>query len=429
MDQSSGQLRFTRQQWGILFVLAAIQFTHILDFVIVMPLGDHLRRQLSIDPQQFGLIVSAYGIAAMVTGILSSSIIDSFDRKQVLVVSFGGFVVATFYCGLAPGYEHLLAARSFTGLFGGLAASSVMAIVGDVFADRQRGKAIGVVTSSFAVASIIGLPIGLSLAIVFKHWNAPFIGIGILAVFVWLVAWVFLPSLTTHRTEVRHPPIVQFAKVIKEPNHGWAFAMMLATVLGTFTIVPYIAPYLQANCGRSAEDLPIIYSMAGAFTLISLNLIGWGTDRFGAKPLFMFCAAGAVVMTLTITHLPPVSLWGAAAVTSLFMVLASGRSVPAQAMMLQSSNPKLRGAFMNLNTAVTHFGTAIGPAITGAIVGETSPGGPLTHFGTAGIIASFCGCVAIAISLRLKRYSEPLDISVQSASVVDEQAAESNASR
>lgn len=137
MDQSSGQIRFTRQQWGILFVLAAIQFTHILDFVIVMPLGDHLRRQLSIDPQQFGMIVSAYGIAAMVTGILSSSIIDSFDRKQVLVVSFGGFVIATFYCGLAPGYVHLLAARSFTGLFGGLAASSVMAIVGDVFADAS----------------------------------------------------------------------------------------------------------------------------------------------------------------------------------------------------------------------------------------------------------------------------------------------------
>ena len=145
--------RFSGQQWGILLVLAAIQFTHILDFVIVMPLGDQLRRQLHINPQQFGMIVSAYGIAAMVTGILSSAIVDSFDRKKVLVISFGCFVAATFYCGLAPGYEHLLAARSLTGMFGGLAASSVMAIIGDVFDFRsgaiqalerlKSGKTIG----------------------------------------------------------------------------------------------------------------------------------------------------------------------------------------------------------------------------------------------------------------------------------------------
>ncbi|XZE42988.1 MFS transporter [Pirellulaceae bacterium SH467] len=417
--------RFSGQQWGILLVLAAIQFTHILDFVIVMPLGDQLRRQLHINPQQFGMIVSAYGIAAMVTGILSSAIVDSFDRKKVLVISFGCFVAATFYCGLAPGYEHLLAARSLTGMFGGLAASSVMAIIGDVFADRQRGKAIGVVTSSFAVASIVGLPIGLGLAILFRQWNAPFLGIGVLAVIVWGVAWVFLPALTSHRTEVRHAPISQFVNVVKEPNHVWAFAMMLTTVLGTFTIVPFIAPYLQANCGRSAEDLPVIYSVAGMFTLVSLNVIGWATDRFGAKPMFLVCAIGAVFMTLMITHLPRVSLGGAVVATSCFMVLASGRSVPAQAMMLQASNPRLRGAFMNLNSAVTHFGTAIGPAITGAIVGEDTAGGPLTHFGLAGGIAAMFGCAAVAISFKLKRFAEPLEIARQPFPV--ESASESEA--
>ncbi len=394
--------RFSRQQWGLLLMLSAINFTHILDFVIVMPLGDQLRHQLHIDPQQFAAIVSAYGIAAMITGVVTSSFVDRFDRKTVLVSSFAGFVLATFYCGFSRDYFHLLVARCLTGLFGGVAASSVMAIIGDVFPDKQRGKAIGVVSSSFAVASIVGLPIGLSIAIYFQKWNAPFIAIACFAVLILGIAAYSLPRLSGHRSAGRRNPFQQFAAVVRQGNHLWAFGMMLAMVLGTFTIVPFIAPYLQANCGRLSTDMPIIYAAAGACTLVAVNLIGWGTDRFGAKRIFISSALGAVVMTLVVTNLPEVTLFGASLVTSLFMVLASGRSVPAQTMILKASDPELRGAFMNLNTATMHFGTAVGPLITGAIVSEEFEGGPLTHFATAGFVAACFGCLAIAMSQFLR---------------------------
>lgn len=399
---------FTAQQWGLLFILAAIYFTHILDFVIVMPLGDQLRQQLLINPRQFGIVVSAYGLAAMIVGIASSAVVDLFDRKSVLVTAFGGFVLATFYCGLAPDYTNLLIARCLAGLFGGLAASTVMAVIGDVFPDRQRGKAIGIVTSAFAVASTVGLPIGLWLAIQFGNWNAPFVAIGVLGVCVWLLAAVCLPSLTSHRSGVAVNPFTQFATVIQQPNHLWSFAFMMATIFGTFLVVPYIAPYLQANCGRTPMDLPIIYAVAGVCTLVSMNVIGWATDRFGAKRMFLFCAGGAVMMTLIITNLHYVSLFGAVAVTCCFMMLASGRIIPAQTMMLRASDPALRGAFMNLNTAVSHFATAVGPLITGSIVGEEYAGGPLTGFATAGLVAAACGCVAIVFSFRLQPYEAPV---------------------
>ncbi len=402
-DLSNG---FNRNQWGLLLLLSAINFTHILDFVIVMPLGDQLRHQLAIDPQQFGIIVSIYGISAMVSGIVSSSVVDRYDRKTILIGSFGGFTLATFYCGLAPNYFHLLFARCLAGLFGGLAASCVMAVIGDVFPDRQRGKAIGVVTSSFAVASTVGLPIGLSLAIYFGNWNAPFLGIGILGVCVWVLSLVCLPSMTGHRTGLRPNPWTQFASVVRQPNHLWSFVFMLAMVFGTFIIVPFIAPYMQSNCGRTAADLPVIYMVAGVCTLISLNFIGWATDRFGARRIFLFCAGGAVVMTLVITNLPQVSLAMAVLATCAFMVLASGRVVPAQAMMMRASDPALRGAFMNLNTAVSHFATAVGPLITGALVGEVSPGGPLIGFASAGLVAAAFGCIALALSFRLQPYAK-----------------------
>ena len=393
---------FDRQQWGLLLLLAAINFTHILDFVIVMPLGDPLRQQLKINPQQFGMVVSAYGIAAMITGVLSSSLVDLYDRKTILVGAFGGFALATFYCGVAPSFLHLLIARCLTGLFGGMASSCVMAVIGDVFPDGQRGRAIGVVTSSFAVASTIGLPIGLWLALYFGNWNAPFIAIGFLAVGVWGLVVLFMPSMTGHRTDVRVNPLRQLLTVVQKSNHLWAFAFMLATVFGTFLIVPYIAPYMQANCGRSASDLPIVYAVAGICTLISLNLVGWATDRVGAKPVFLTCAGGAVIMTLVITNLPQVSLMVAVVSTSVFMVLASGRMIPAQAMMLRAAEPALRGAFMNLNTSVSHFATAVGPLITGAIVGEEFSGGPLTGFPIVGLIAAACGIAALALMFGLR---------------------------
>ncbi|QEL20071.1 MFS transporter [Limnoglobus roseus] len=395
------------RQTGLLLLLAAINFTHILDFVIVMPLGDQLRHDLAITPQQFGFIVSAYGLAAVVAGILASTVVDRFDRKTVLLVAFAGFIFATLYCGLAADYAHLLLARALAGLFGGVAASGIMAIIGDVFPDKQRGKAIGAVTSSFAVASIIGLPIGLSLANWFHNWGAPFLAIAGLGTVVWAVAAWRLPSLTHHRAGQHAHPIAQFAAVLRQPNHLWSFAFMLAMVFGTFIIVPYFAPYFQANCGRSKEDLPIIYAVAGVGSLVMMNLIGWLTDRFGAQGVFLATAGGAVVMTLVITNLPPVSLAGAVATATLFMVLASGRVVPAQTMMLRSADPKLRGAFTNLNTAVSHFATGTGPVIAGLIIGEEYQGGPLTYYWLAGLVAAAFGIAALVLSFLLRPAAAP----------------------
>jgi predicted MFS family arabinose efflux permease len=293
--QAAPSQRFGAAEWGLVGLLAAINFTHIVDFVIVMPLGDQLRHQLEIDPQQFGFIVSVYGIAAMIAGLAASAVVDRFDRKQVLLASFAGFLGATLYCGFAKDYAHLLVARAIAGLFGGVTAAGIMAIIADVFPPQQRGKAIGAVTSSFAVASTVGLPMGLWLTDAFDNFGAAFTAIAVFGLPVWAATWWKLPSLTAHRTDVRSNPLVQFAAVVSQPNHLFSFAFMLATVLATFIIVTYIAPYLQAKCGRTAGDLPIIYAVAGCASLVTMNVFGLLTDRIGPRPVFWFTAGGAVV--------------------------------------------------------------------------------------------------------------------------------------
>lgn len=409
----------TLAEWGLVAVLALVNFTHILDFVIVMPLGERLMDSLKITPAQFALIVSAYGLFATIAGLIASTLVDRFDRKPVLLIAYGGFIGATLLCALCLSewylmvadagsvYVSLLASRSLAGAFGGVAASLIMTVIGDVFPDHRRGKAIGAVTSAFAVASIIGLPIGLLLA----EWLGlamPFAAIVSLSLVVYAVALRRLPSVRKHLTGDRPNPLRQFLAAVLNWNHWRSFAFTFTLVLGTFTIIPFIAPYMEANCGRSRTDIPIIYAVAGVCSLFGMNAIGWLADRFGKRPVFLAAASCSMVMTVVVTNLPPVDLvWAAVACTG-FMLTAAGRVVPAQAMMLWSADPKLRGAFTNLNSAVSHSATFLAPLISGALITRADPHAPLEGYNTAGFVAVGFAAVALGVSFLLKQPGKPV---------------------
>lgn len=419
-DTLPARSNLTPAEWALVIVLALVNFTHILDFVIVMPLGERLLNTMrtaaggSIDAQHFALVVSVYGFAATVSGLLASLVADRFDRRTFLLISYGGFILATVFCGLAGSYELFLLARVLSGFFGGLAASSIMAVIADVFPDHRRGKAIGAVTSAFAVSSIVGLPFGLFLAKWFDSYGVPFLVIAGASVVVWGVAWVRLPSVAKHLAHRRAgSALAGFVAVVKRPNHLRSFAFMFALVLGTFTIAPFLAPHFQFNCGRTRDDVPLIYAVAGGFTLVGMNTVGWLTDRIGKRPVFLVAASGAVVMTLVVTQLHgDIGFWVAAIACSAFMVLASGRIVPAQGMMLASADPKTRGAFTTLNAAVSSLATAVGPLLAGLVVHtETAINTDtkleevvrLEHFENAGYVAVGFAVLAIGLSFLLKQ--------------------------
>ncbi|MGL6095843.1 MAG: MFS transporter [Fimbriiglobus sp.] len=401
--------RITRAQWGVVLVLAAVQFTHIVDFVIIMPLGDRLMADLGISPAGFSRVVSAYGLAAFFASLLASSVTDRFDRKSVLLGTYAGFAVSTFLCGLAafpellpvPAFEWLLITRALAGMFGGLAAAAIMAIIGDVFPAEHRGTASGAVMSAFAVASIAGLPIGLTLANRFG-WGAPFLLLGGVSVAVWAVILGKLPSLRGHIVAgPRARPGVMVASVLEEPNHLRAFAWTFALVLGTFTVIPFLGPYMTANVGRSDEDLPIIYAVAGGCTLVSMNVLGRLADRYGKRLVFRVMAVSAIVMVLGATNLPPVSLGLAVLTATGFMVCATGRMVPAQAMLIGVAAPAVRGAFLSVNTATQHLATGVAPMISGELLGKTD-GGQLTNYHVVGYVAAGFGVLSLVLSEFVK---------------------------
>ena len=181
----------------LLLLLASINFTHILDFMVMMPLGNFLMPYFKITPQLFSFVVAAYSIAAAVSGFSAAFFVDRFDRKKVLLFGYIGYIIGTICCGLAPNYALLLTLRIVAGLFGGLIGAQVMSIVADSFPYEKRGQAMGILFSAFSLASIVGVPFALFLADSIS-WHAPFILIGVLGILIIPAVMKYLPSMTGH---------------------------------------------------------------------------------------------------------------------------------------------------------------------------------------------------------------------------------------
>ena len=149
---------------SLLLTLATVQFTHIVDFMVIMPLGPQFMRLFDMGPREFGLLISSYTFAAAVSGFVAAFWIDRFDRKGALLPLYAGFIVATALCGLAPTYGLLVATRVGAGLFGGVMSGLVFTIIADLVPYGRRARATALVATSFSLAAVAGVPLALWLA-------------------------------------------------------------------------------------------------------------------------------------------------------------------------------------------------------------------------------------------------------------------------
>ena len=386
---------------SLVLLLAAIQFTHILDFMIMMPLGPQLMRIMLISPRQFGLLVSAYTLTAALAALVVAFYADRFDRRNALLFLYAGFVVSTLLCAIAPGYPSLLGARAVAGAFGGVAGAMVHSIIGDAVPEQRRGAATGMIMSAFALSSIIGVPIGLVLAVHFS-WRAPFLFLVAVSAVVLVIAWKILPAMRSHIVEgSAHRPLQQMKSVLGTANHLRAFVFMFALMFAGFSVIPFIAPYMVANVGLKETDLPYLYLFGGLATAFTSRYIGKLADRHGKRQIFTLIGLISIAPLLITTNLPPVPVWVAICASVVFMVFVSGRFVPAMALVISSVEPRMRGGFMSINSAIQQLGLGAASFLAGSIIGH-GVGGTLTHFWFVGFIAVAATLLAIALAWRVQ---------------------------
>ena len=381
-----------------LLTLAGINFSHILDFMVMMPLGPILIRELAIDTHQFGLLVASYSFSAAASGLLAATFIDRFERKRLLLVMFALFGVATLACALAPGYATLITARGLAGAFGGVLGALVHTLVGDVIPYARRARASGTVATAFSISTVAGVPLSLWLANLFG-WRAPFVFIaGLTALFMVAGARV-LPELRHHVSEAKPHPLAALSAVLADRNHRRALLFSALVIFSGFTVIPYITIYTVGNVGIAQTDIPWIYLVGGTATLFTARRIGHWADRRGKVEVYRRLALLATLPLLGITHLSGLPLAGWLVVTTLFFVLVSGRMIPAMTVVTSAAEPRLRGTFMSLNSTVQSVAMGIATTLAGYIVSQDGP--RIVGYPSVGYVAIAANVLAILYVSRI----------------------------
>ena len=391
----------------ILLILASLNFTHILDFMIMMPLGNYLMPHFNISAQFFSWIVAAYPVTACLSGLIAAFYVDQYDRKKVLLFAYIGFLAGTLCCGIAPDEYFLMAARILTGFFGGLIGAQVLSIIGDTFPYEKRGRAMGTVFMAFSIASVFGVPFSLYLANLIS-WHAPFIFIAIIGIPIAFMIIRFLPAMRIHLQpkdeNVRFKPDV--IKVVSGifANKAQIIALFLSgfLMLGHFMVIPFINPYMEFNIGWSKTETPLIYMVGGVCALVSSVVIGRMADKYGKLRVFMICLFLSLIPIFFITNMPPISFYLMLAIFGFWFSFSTGRNIPAQAMIISVVNPAQRGQFMSFNSSFQQLFTGLSSIIAGLIVIK-SPDGRIEHYNLVGYLSAAIVFSTLFFAMRLAK--------------------------
>ena len=369
----------------LLILLASVQFVQITDFMIMMPLGPQLMRQLGISAQQFGILVSSFALTAGLIGLAAAPFIDRFDRRKLLLVCFAGFTLSTLACGLANHATALVWARAVCGAFSGVGGATIMAIVADVVPPERRARGMGIIMTAFSVAAALGVPLGLKVAQIW-HWQTPFLILTGLGSLLWFCIFRFLPPVRAHLSGGQIRSAKDFIDIVRNRNAWMGILLMSTMVFGHFTLIPYLSPFLVENIKLPEKNLFLFYLTGGIVSFFTGPIIGRIADRYGRFRIYCILIVVACFTMRFLTASGPLQLWQALILAGFFFTFASGRFVPGQAAISLAVPSNRRGAYMSLAACSRDLACGITTWLGGHVIVQEM-GGQIIHYERLGWFA------------------------------------------
>jgi predicted MFS family arabinose efflux permease len=414
----------TRYQKLVIFMLAITQFTVVLDFMVMSPLGDMLMKDLNLSTTRFGAAVSAYAFSAGISGLLTAGFADKFDRKKLLLFFYTGFIGGTLFCGLAHSYFTLITARIITGLFGGVIGSIGMAIITDLFTLQQRGRVMGFVQMGFGASQVLGVPIGLALANVWG-WEAAFLMVAGLAFVVAIFTVVSMKPITAHLALQReHSPITHLLKTVSNKRYRIGFSATALMSIGGFMMMPFGSAFAVNNLHVTYAQLPTLFMISGISSLIIMPLIGKLSDRFDKMKIFAIASVWTMIMCIVYTNLSVIPFILVIVCNILLMMGVMSRMVPGISLVSAVPEMKDRGAFMSVNSSLQQIAGGIAAIVAGLIVTQNSKSSPLEHYNIVGYVVVAISMVTIFMIYRVDRMIKGKRKDMQPSSVAESVLAE-----
>ncbi len=386
MKKDTSSIPFSSYQKFVILIIALTQFSVVLDFMVMSPLGDMMMKSMNLTPSQFGLAVSAYAISAGLSGLLTAGFADRFDRKKLYLFFYVGFIAGTFLCGMVHTYPQLIAARIFTGLFGGVIGSIAMAIITDLFDLHHRGRVMGFIQMGFGASQVLGIPISLYIA---NHWGwqMPFMMVGALGIVIAVLILSKMKPVSHHLSlQTDKSAFLHLWHTLAKRKYRIAFLTTALLSIGGFMMMPFGSAFAINNLKLTNEQLPMLFMVSGIASLVIMPLIGKVSDKMDKFRVFTIATTWMCVMVVIYTNLGPSALWLVILLNVLMMSGVMARIIPSSA--LVSAVPAMadRGAFMSINASLQQIAGGIAAAFAGIIVVQTDKTSPLQHYNTLGYI-------------------------------------------
>jgi predicted MFS family arabinose efflux permease len=395
------KIPFTSYQKFAIFILAVTQFSVVLDFMIMAPLGDLLMKVLSMKPSQFGSAVSGYAFSAGVAGLLTAGFADRFDRKKLLLFFYLGFIAGTILCALANSYHTLLVARIITGLFGGVIGSISLAIVADLFDIHHRGRVMGFIQMGFGASQVLGIPIGLYLANQWG-WRAPFCLVIGMSTLIAILIVAKLKPVTAHlAAQHDRSPLRHLLNTFSKRNYRIGFLATAFLSIGGFMMMPFSSAFAVNNLGVTHEQLPFLFMVSGCSSLVIMPLVGRIADRIDKFTLYAIASAWMIVVVVVYTNMSVTPLWLVMIVNVLMMMGILSRMVPAVALTTAIPDLADRGAFMSINSSLQQIAGGVAAAAAGMIVQQKTEFSPLERYNTVGYVMVCISLLAVFLLYRV----------------------------
>ncbi|KIO53468.1 MFS transporter [Flavobacterium hibernum] len=397
---------FTLNQKMIIAILALLQFTVILDFIVISPLGDILMKKLDMTTANFGFTVSAYAFSAGISGLLAAGFADKFDRKKLLLFFYTGFIIGTVFCALSTNYTMLLFARIFTGLFGGVIGSVSLAIVTDLFVIHQRGRVMGVIQMAYGASQILGVPLGLYCA---NHWgwHSSFLMIAVLGVLILLAIITQMPAITKHlELQSDKSPFLHLWHTLSNKNYQIGFAAIALLSVGGFMMQPFGSVFLVNNIHISQEDLPMVFFLTGLSVLFIMPIVGKLSDKVNKFKLFTAGSILSVIMIIIYTNLGPIPLWQVVVLTMIMFMGIMSRMVPATTLNTAIPEMKDRGAYMSITSSMQQIAGGIAAVSAGFIVHQETKSSPLENYDILGYVISVLTLFTVFLIWRVSQLAK-----------------------
>lgn len=397
------KLKFSSYEIFVILILALTQFTVVLDFIVISPLGDLLMKSLNLSTTQFGLTVSVYAFSAGLSGLLTAGFADRYDRKKLLLFFYIGFILGTLFCGISHTYTMLLLARIFTGIFGGVIGAISMTIVSDLFPLEKRGRVFGFLQMGFGASQVLGISLSLYIANLWG-WQWPFLMIVGLSLIIWFSLVFKLRQMSAHlefkneQNAIRH---LWHTMTLRKYRIGFLATAFLS--LGSFMMMPWGSAYVINNLKITVDQLPFIYMASGVCSLTIMPIVGKLSDRFDKLHLFTIASVILIVVIVIYANLGPSPFWIVLIMNLGLQVGFLSRTVPSISLTSALPQKQDRGAFMGINSSLQQIAGGMAAALGGVIVVQKDKFSPLEHYDTLVYVVVLLSVISVALLLRVSR--------------------------